>query len=1131
MATHDVLVRVKAEISAFKRDMEAAAQAARKTADETAKAGEKASKAGKQTEQAGTQSASAIARLGDTARAHEQAWSQVSTTMVGAGTLIVGGLTASAKAAIDWESAWAGVKKTVDGTPEQLGQVEDGLRGLARELPATHTEIAGVAEAAGQLGVARDDIVGFTKTMIDLGESTNLTAEDAATNIAQISNVMGTMSRDGVEGVQRFGATLVQLGNNGASTEAEILSMAQRIAGAGATVGATEVDVLALSNTLASMGVKAELGGGVTTRVLLKMRTAVDEGGESLEAFANAAGLSADEFATKFRNAPVEALDLVSKGIHRVNEAGGNVTAMLGDLGLKGTEEVQVMLALANSGDLLTDSLKMGADAWSENTALVNEANQRYETAASKIKIAWNNIKDAAITAGGAILPVVAGLAEGVADLVGWFGDLPKPVQQTLAVLGGVAGVALLAGGAIAKIIPAITGTIGGLKALGGALGIGAGGFGRLGSAAGKAEGSLVTIDAAMGRSEKAASKLGKAGSLAGKGLLALATVGPLIGSMVPSGKTAELDALNASLLDTNNVVSNLDSMFTGKGNWFDGLDVGGLEDAFRVIGNRSMADNVDHWVSKVLTLGSRDSSNIEFAKKNFEQLDSAITNMVKSGNLDGAAKSYDEIAGAAKAAGVPAEMLVDIFPQYAAALRLAEQESKGAADGASQLGDAMGAAEAEVSSMAQSAEEAADKLDKLLQGMFATGMATRDLQGTKDAFKASVDALSESIEKNGTTLNSNTEKGRANRQAFRDLADQGQAVVETLARQGAGQDELTDAMQSTYDELVKGYEQTGKSAEKADELARSLLGIPDDVKVETWMSEQAAQIAGLTAEAIEAIPGYKKVGIAVSEDGTVGQVQAKIDTVTGKTEYVFVTDDGTIKNLQTGIATIDGKEVPVYVDDDGTVYGTQGKIDGIDGKDVQVVAYASTGGAESDLNWLARSRSSLIYTRVVTTHEDHYSTGRGGRGGQLPGGYTGGLVGQLIQGRAGGGLVPGAVPLNSQGDNVLAMVGGKPFGLRSGEMVINERATRENYPLLKAINDGTTTPQAVARYAAERYAPAPAGGGLTAASLQGLNVSLDARSIQAIASAVQPYLVLDNHAVAQANGAASRRNEFYGKY
>jgi hypothetical protein len=85
------------------------------------------------------------------------------------GAAMVAGLGMATKAAMDWESSWAGVTKTVSGTPAQLAKVEQGLRGLARTLPSSHDEIAAVAEAAGQLGVQTDSIVDFTKTMVDLG--------------------------------------------------------------------------------------------------------------------------------------------------------------------------------------------------------------------------------------------------------------------------------------------------------------------------------------------------------------------------------------------------------------------------------------------------------------------------------------------------------------------------------------------------------------------------------------------------------------------------------------------------------------------------------------------------------------------------------------------------------------------------------------------------------------------------------------------------------------------------------------------------------------------------------------------------------------------------------------------------
>lgn len=1002
MATRDVVVKIRAEIGAFKRDMDAAAAKAKETA--------------KKTEEAGKASESGIGRLAQTANAHEKAWNQVSTGMVASGTAVVGALTLSTKAAMDWESAWTGVTKTVDGTPAQMAEMETGLRKLARTLPSTHAEIAGVAEAAGQLGVARDDILGFTKTMVDLGESTNLTAEDAATNIAQISNVMGTMEREGAKGVERFGSALVALGNDGASTEAEILSMAQRISGAGATLGATEADVLALSNTLASMGVRAELGGGVTTRVLLKMRSAVDEGGESLDAFAKIAGLSADEFGAKFKAAPIEALDLVSKGIHRVNEAGGNVTATLKDMGIKGTEETQVMLALANSGTLLADSLELGAKAWSENTALVDEATKRYETAESKVKIAWNNIKDAAISAGSVILPVVADIAGVVADLAGAFSDLPGPVQTALVVLGGLAGTAALLGGALMKIVPNVQATVGGMRALGDAMGM-------TSRNASKVPGGLVTIDAAMSRTEKRAKTLASTAAKAGQAVLMLAMVGPTVGSMVSSGDVAQLDSLNASLLNTSSVGTKLDEAFTGKGNWFDGLDVGGLEEAFRVIGNPSFAEKADQNISKILTFGSRSSSDFEFVKKNFEQLDGALAGMAKSGNAEAAAESYEVIAEKAAAAGVPVEKLAEIFPQYAAALQLAAAEG-GNAD-FSKIAEEIGLTD-------DAATKAAEAIDNFYAAMVNAGMVVlgerEALRGMQEAF----DAAGAAAEKNGKNLDTTTEKGRANQAALDGIASATLRAMEAQREAGASTAELGATISAGREEFIENAVAMGMSEKAAAALADSLNLIPGAVYIQ--FDSNTDDLAGKLTEIHELVQSTPDGKVTIEENSPV--VISALEAL----GYIVTTlPDGRIQVSETGTDS------------------TGKKIDETAGKKrtAKINAEAITGAAQSELDALERPRYSTLTVHTRYTESGASAVHRGGAGGLTGGGYTGGLVGQLIDGFAGGGLVPGVAPLNSHGDNILATVNGKPFGLRSGEMVVNEKATRENYPLLKAINDG----------------------------------------------------------------------------
>jgi hypothetical protein len=256
---------LEAEVRSFIADMERAAEAAADVGRKTESAARQATRAQREQSTAAKQVAREQA---EAARKGRAAFDETAQTAARGAIAVGAAIGLMGKAAVDWESSWAGVTKSVDGAGQEM---EDSLRGLAKTLPATHDDIAAVAEAAGQLGVKTGDVVGFTETMIKLGETTNLTADEAATSIAQISNVMGTLDREGTAGVDRFANALVALGNNGASTERDILSMASRIAGAAKVVGMTEADLLGVANAVSSVGIEAEAGGTAISNVLIDM--------------------------------------------------------------------------------------------------------------------------------------------------------------------------------------------------------------------------------------------------------------------------------------------------------------------------------------------------------------------------------------------------------------------------------------------------------------------------------------------------------------------------------------------------------------------------------------------------------------------------------------------------------------------------------------------------------------------------------------------------------------------------------------------------------------------------------------------------------------------------------------------
>lgn len=146
------------------------------------------------------------------------------------GAVAAGALIGSAKAAIDWESAFAGIRKTVDATEQEFSALSEGIQIHVSGDPVTANKLAGLGEVAGQLGVhGTDNVLKFIKVTSAMGVATNLASDVAATEFARIANVM----QEPIDNVDRMGSSVVELGNNFATTESEIVAFASRIAGAG----------------------------------------------------------------------------------------------------------------------------------------------------------------------------------------------------------------------------------------------------------------------------------------------------------------------------------------------------------------------------------------------------------------------------------------------------------------------------------------------------------------------------------------------------------------------------------------------------------------------------------------------------------------------------------------------------------------------------------------------------------------------------------------------------------------------------------------------------------------------------------------------------------------------------------
>lgn len=350
---------------------------------------------------------------------------------IGVTAPIIAGFTAVSKAAIDWEDSFAGVRKTVDATEAQFAQLDESLRKMTERIPLSHREIANIAETAGQLGIQVENIESFTETMAMLGTATNMASDEAAEALAQMANVM----QSGQKVFDRYGSTVVHLGNNLATTESNIVEFGQRIAGAGKIAGLTEAQVLSIGGAFASVGISAEAGGTAVSKVLQSMTEAVATGNKNLQGFAAVAGMSASEFAKLWRENAALAFTRFVEGL---GASGDQAFVILRTLGLTDQRLTRAFLSMAGAGDLLRKSIDMGTKAWEENVALINEANERYRTGASRLRMLRNRVYNAAISFGSAFAPLLE-IAIGHAEkLIGslqrlseWFEQLPAPIRNT----------------------------------------------------------------------------------------------------------------------------------------------------------------------------------------------------------------------------------------------------------------------------------------------------------------------------------------------------------------------------------------------------------------------------------------------------------------------------------------------------------------------------------------------------------------------------------------------------------------------------------------------------------------------------------------------------------------------------
>lgn len=492
--------------------------------------------------------------------------------------------------------------------------------------------------------------------------------------------------------------------------------------------------------------------------------------------------------------------------------------------------------------------------------------------------------------------------------------------------------------------------------------------------------------------------KIGKAAGIATAALLAF----EIFNAVAYKKRIVSLEEMTSAILKVANAAdgsaSALDTVFADQGKFAtrdisEGIST--VADAIARITNPESDDGINRWADQAFKWTGFAQSETTQVDNRLKEIGDSMGALAKNGGTDAAAKSFNALSAEFVKNGSNAQDALDHLPGYAEALRGIGNSAGLALDKYELLELAEGKIPARLAKVQAAQEQTAASTDEAAQ---LTGVLSEELDEMGISAQGAItglDSFTESLVAAGLlTLSS--------RDATRGYKDTLDSFAETLAKNGANLDTNTKA---------------GRENEAAiDAIARAGISAAEAIAKDTaaYESNEAAQAAvqeALKGTYTDMVAAYEQMGKGTEE------------AIALTRETLRIPPNVNIETWMADVARAEAEKTKRAIED----IPKRVEIDYVNTTTNRVINMAA---------------------------ENHIAEGAGGRGGITAGGFTGGHVGTLA-GLAGGGKVPGVAPLNSHGDNVLALVNGKPFGLRSEEWVINQEQSKKNDHWLQAINDG----------------------------------------------------------------------------
>jgi TP901 family phage tail tape measure protein len=364
----------------------------------------------------------------------------------GLGTLV----SAAVQAGIAQERAFADVKRTAQGTTNDLNELRKAYTDLSTQKVVTpFADLAKIGTLGAQMNIPTKDLKDFTTAVAEFSTVTEMDVEAATTAFGRFGQMMGGLqesSKGAGDGYKILANQVADLGAKSVATEPEIANMMVSIAAQGKSAGFTQNQILALSSTLSSLAIPKEWARGSLQRIFNSINAAAAEGGDAMHTYARAVGVTDAEFQKLWRDDPNKVFQGILQNLAGIGDKVQKAQAIK-DLGFKNVRDVELLSRMSNSVGLYVEQLEE-AERASKNTSFIDDSMSIItDTMSAKLQQFQNALQNAGAAMNSSFMVPMKTVVTVATMAVNAFAKLPAPIQAFVGALTavGIARVGMIA--------------------------------------------------------------------------------------------------------------------------------------------------------------------------------------------------------------------------------------------------------------------------------------------------------------------------------------------------------------------------------------------------------------------------------------------------------------------------------------------------------------------------------------------------------------------------------------------------------------------------------------------------------------------------------------------------------------